>query len=198
MRRVPAGSILATGFVLGVFFGAALWGDDLTARLEGSLLRISAPNFRFFTPRATQHLRNGILVPFDFQLTVHGDGRTFARLTERCVASFDLWEERYAVALPALAEGRMVARERSVNLTPEQAQRWCVERLGVPVAGLPRDRMLRIRLEVRAPEPKPAAAPSPEPGISLAALVDLFSRPARPQQERWMIETAPFRLDSLR
>jgi hypothetical protein len=34
-------------------------------------------------------------------------------------------------------------------------------------------------------------------GINLATLIDIFSRPSRPQQDRWSVESAPFALAGL-
>jgi hypothetical protein len=35
-------------------------------------------------------------------------------------------------------------------------------------------------------------------GINLATLIEIFSRPSRPQQDRWSAESAPFQLADLK
>jgi hypothetical protein len=35
-------------------------------------------------------------------------------------------------------------------------------------------------------------------GINLATLIEIFSRPSRPEQDHWSVESAPFQLVSLK
>ena len=58
------------------------------------------------------------------------------------------------------------------------------------------DSWSQLRLEIRSAASKePLAAAS---GINLATLIEIFSRPSRPQQDRWSLESAPFQLADLK
>jgi hypothetical protein len=68
----------------------------------------------------------------------------------------------------------------------------------LPAASLPFEKELWARLEVRSVDQKPQAAAAADPGISIVSLVELFSRPPRPQQDHWSLESAAFHLAELK
>ena len=148
------------------------------------------------TGRPLDSLKNGATVTFDFQLTALNETRLVqARTAERFVFSYDLWAERFSVVQLTARDARR-ARASAANLLPDAAEQWCLERLALPAANLDRNRPLRMRLEMRADEPSRAGVN--DPPVSLATLIDLFSRPARREQRYWVLESTPFRLDSLK
>jgi P pilus assembly chaperone PapD len=68
----------------------------------------------------------------------------------------------------------------------------------VPAAGLPADKELWARLDVRTVEPKELVSATADSGISIPALIQLLSRPPRPQQDHWTLESAAFHLADLK
>jgi hypothetical protein len=82
-----------------------------------------------------------------------------------------------------------------MRLSASSAESWCLDNIVIPAAALPPDQQLWARLEIRSAESQePLAATS---GINLATLIEIFSRPSRPQQDRWSVESAAFQLPDL-
>ena len=163
--------------------------DSLTPHRADGELRVSAPHLHFLTGRTLQRLHDGVSLPFDFQLSVAAglQANVIERSFDRFVVSYDLWEEKFSVMRP-----RSIRRS-SPRLSAIGAESWCLENLSVRVAGLPSDRDLWARLEIRGADAK-QGSPLADPGISLTSLIEVFSRPARGQQEHWVLESAPFRI----
>jgi hypothetical protein len=105
------------------------------------------------------------------------------------MVSYDVWEEKFSVV-------RVRDFRRSgMRLSATSAESWCLENLFVPAASLQAGQQLWARLEIRTVETRePLSADS---GINLATLIEIFSRPSRPEQDRWSLESAPFQLASL-
>lgn len=159
---------------------------DLLVQGTGGRLRIVLPTVRFLTGRPLERLRQGAPVTYDMQLSVGPASRT----ATRCVVSYDLWEERFAVSL-----ARAAAPART-GLTAQAAESWCVDGLSLPLTSLPAGR-LRARLEVRATDADEDKRPFGEEGLSLGTLIDLFSRPPERQQFRVELVSAPFSVAEL-
>jgi hypothetical protein len=176
----------------------------MTVSLQGLLpheasgeIRVTAASLHFLTGQSLSRLHDGATVPFDFQLVVFtGSGTSgsqntvVARALERFVVSYDVWDEKFSVV-------RVRDFHRSaMRLSAAGAESWCLENLFVPAASLPAGQPLWARLEIRTAESKePLPADS---GINLSTLIEIFSRPSRPQQDRWSVESAPFQLDGLK
>jgi hypothetical protein len=190
MRIRRAGLLVAA---LAASFEGAASAPPLVVRLEGERLRVAAPNLRFLSGRPLERLRNGAPVVFDAQLELRtGGSRSIReRTAARCVVSYDLWEERFSVARTG-GSTRLAAR-----LTAAAAEASCLEALVLPAAGLAPDESFWIRLELRAEDPRERPAVVGEPGISLTRLIELFSRPARDPQVRWVEQAGPLRLSDL-
>ena len=182
------------GLVL-IATGAVCLAAELAVRAAGDVLKISAPNFHFLTGKPLARIRDGNAVAFDFQLSVLADNKVsvLRRGFERFVISYDLWEERFSVT-------RMRTSQASASrLTAEAAELWCVETMSVPLAGLPNDRPVVVRLDVRAQNPKEAPPLLGDGTLSLPTLVEIFSRAGSPQAPNsWRLETSPVQLGSLR
>lgn len=159
----------------------------LVPRRGESAIVVSAPGLRFLEGSALDRLKNGVSVSFDFQLSLldEGDRAPLRRAFERFTFSYDLWEERFSVVR------RGVLRQAS-RLSAAAAEAWCLDNLAVPVAGLAAERRILVRLELRV-----TGSREDKPALSLAALIDLFSRPARGHDLRWTLETPPLRLAEL-
>jgi hypothetical protein len=160
-------------------------------------VHVSAPALHFLTGKSLSRLHDGAAVPFDFQLIVStgpqssgSSNNVVARSLERFTVSYDVWEEKFSVV-------RVRDFRRSgMRLSAASAESWCLDNIVIPAAGLPTGQQLWARLEIRSAESKePLAASS---GINLATLIEIFSRPSRPQQDRWSLESAPFQLTDLK
>ena len=169
--------------------------EEVLVRTAADGIRLSAPNFRFLTGKPLERLKNGGAVAFDVQVSVLGEGKQYVlrRSFERFVFSYDLWEERFSVT-------RMRSTRASAShMTAAAAEAWCLEKFVVSPAGLPQDRPLWFRVEVRPQENRePAPADDNEGGFSLGSLIDVFSRPARSRGPTHLrAESAPVRLADL-
>jgi hypothetical protein len=173
---------------------ANLRGQGLQARLEGSILYAKAPEVRFLTDRVVARLHNGASVSFHFQLVaVPGSGgRPVAEASDLFVLSFDLWEEKFAVVQSA-------APRRSVShLSANAAEAWCLDNLPLPVQALAPESPFVLRLEIRAEDPEEEAAGDAASGLSLAGLIDVFSRKSKEPPLRWTVVSGPIRLAGLK
>ena len=169
--------------------------EDLVPRRSGDLIRVAAPRLHFITGKSLQRLHDGAVVPFDFQLSLAAGARTsvIERAFERFTVSYDVWEERFSVV--RLRD----FRKSATNLSANAAEAWCLENILAHVPALPAERQLWARLEVRSAEPKePSSSLFADPGISITTLIGIFSRPPRPAQDHWSLESAAFRLADLK
>jgi len=169
--------------------------EDLIVRRSGDLIRVIAPRLHFITGKPLQRLRDGAVVPFDFQLSIAAGarGNVVERAFERFTVSYDVWEEKFSVV--RLRD----FRKSPSNLSPNAAESWCLENILARHSGLPGDRDLWARLEIRSAEPKePSSFPYAEPGVSITTLIGIFSRPPWPAQDHWAFESTAFHLADLK
>ena len=168
--------------------------EDLFVRRVADQVHVIAPRLHFLTGKSLQRLHDGATVPFDFQLSIAaGLKNNFVeRAVERFTVSYDVWEEKFRVV--RLRD----FRKSAVGLSANAAEAWCVENIFVRAANLPADRELWAHLDIRAAEPKEPASSADDPAISIPALIQLLSRPPRPQQDHWALESASFRLSDLK
>jgi hypothetical protein len=169
--------------------------QELVVRRSGDLIHVTAPRLHFITGKSLQRLRDGVAVPFDFQLSVAAGvrGNVVERAYERFTVSYDVWEEKFSVVrTPDF-------RKSASNLSANAAEAWCLENIFAHRSNLPEDRELWARLEVRSVESKdPSSFPYSDSGISITTLIGIFSRPPRPAQDHWAFESAAFRLADLK
>jgi len=172
----------------------SLPAQDLKAHLEGDRLHVAAPELRFLDGRVLERLRNGAAVPFTVHLSAApGLGaRAVSQVTARFVLSFDLWEERFSVV------ETNSSRRSASHLSSAAAESWCIESVSLPVSALAGGKPLVLKLEIRAEESGEASESENSPGLSMAGLIDIFSRKAREQPSRWSAVSAPFRLADLK
>lgn len=157
------------------------------------MIGIAAPRLHFLTPKSLQRLHDGAVVPFDFQLSLAAGAKTnvIERAFERFTVSYDVWEEKYSVV--RLRD----FRKSAPNLSASAAESWCLNNILAHAPTLRLHEELWARLEVRSAEPKEPSSMFADPGISLTALIGIFSRPPRPAQDHWVLESAAFRLTDL-
>lgn len=188
-----------SGFLL------AMWAQDLSLRWQENELHIAAPRLHFLTGSSLQRLKNGVAVPFDFQLTLSVDNRStiFDRTLQRFVVSYDLWEEKFSVVkqrgFSVRGDTRTAeTRKSAAGLSAEAAEAWCVDSISISTAGIRQNQSLWMKLDIRGAEPRDGASVFGESGLSLASLIELFSRPPRSSEQRWTLEAGPIRLDDLK
>jgi len=171
--------------------GLSASSEDLFVRRFADQIRVLAPRLHFLSGKSLERLRDGVTVPFDFQLRIAaGLKNNFVGqpAVERFSISYDVWEEKFRVV--RLRD----FRKSAAGLSAIAAESWCLDNLLVPSAGLPADKELWARLDIRTAEPKEQTSSNADSGISIPALIQLLSRPPRPQQDHWTLESASFHL----
>lgn len=172
-----------------------LLAQDLMLRRSTDELRVSAPRLHFLTGKPLERMRNGASVTYDMQLTIFADNHQtiLRRGFERFVLSYDLWEEKFS------ATRMRTARTSASHLTAEAAESWCLDHLSIPAGGLTSDKPVYVRLDVRAQEPKDRKPLDEDSAISLARLIDIFSRAGNPAPgTQWRAESGPIDLQTLK
>jgi hypothetical protein len=175
-----------------VAWPAALWSSQPpTVATAAGVVHVHAPAFHFLDGEAITRLRDGQVVRLELQLAIlSGPGAAASAEHRRTfVLSYDLWEERFAVALPG-------APRRAVShLTAAAAEAWCVQQLQVPVTAmgtLGRDVPFWIRLDARLID---GSADTPDDqGLTLQRLIELLSRRRRTDDVSHTVEAGPFRI----
>jgi len=196
MRSIKLWWLLAA-FLCGL--AAAMIAEDLILDWKGQRLEFSAPRVHFLAGKPLQRLRNAAPVPFDFQITLWaGDhNHVFRRSAERFVVSYDLWEETFAVTR------LQTPRKSTSHLSATAAEAWCLDQMPMDISGLSENQPFWARLEIRAqdfkdPVPLFGRGHVDESGISLASLIEIFSRPPQGAQMHLSVDTGPLTLDQLR
>ena len=171
-----------------------LSAQSVTVSAVGDTLHVRAPGFHFVDGEALDHLKSGGSVRFDFDLAVlaRPGGPAVAQTRQRFNLSYDLWEERFAVA-------RIGTPARSAtHLSQADAESWCLEQLTVPMsafAALGPSAPFWIKLEYRVVDRNP-----PEPGVdetfTLRGLIDRLSRRRTARTLGDSVEAGPFRLSN--
>jgi hypothetical protein len=186
-------------------FLLALSAQELSLRWRDNELHVAAPRVHFLTGKSLTTLKNGVVVPFDFQLTLWSGNRSvvFDRVLQRFVLSYDLWEEKFAIVkqrgFVMRADTRTnEARRSAFGLSSDAAEAWCLDSISLSTVGLPENQPIWVKLDIRGAEPKEGSSVFGESGLSIASLIDLFSRPARNSEQRWSLEAGPFRLDEIK
>lgn len=198
MLRLTRRWFLLAGF--SAPFAAALGAQDLSARLDSTnLLHVLAPGLHFLKGKPLERLKDGATVAVLGQVTLSLDANVTVatRAIARFALSYDIWEERFSVSRFAVSHEETATRSAS-HLSPEAAEAWCLDHLTVDTSVLPAGRQFWIRLELRVEDGREGNQIIGEPGINLTRLIEIFSRPARAQQQRWQLDTGPLRLTDLR
>jgi hypothetical protein len=175
-----------------------MFAAEMAVHWRNDEIHVTAPKLHFLSGSALDRLKNGNTVPFDFQLSLISDraGSQF-RSAERFLVSYDLWEEKYSVSRQ---RGTVSARENLTvsHLSANAAESWCIDHIALRTPTLSAGETFRVRLEVRGSEPRQEPGLVSETGVSLTRLIEVFSHPARPEQQRWAVESGPMKLDDLR
>jgi hypothetical protein len=189
-KRISRRSWLMAGLAISLSRGRA--DEPLDVSFDGDNLRVFAPGLHFLTGRPLERLKNADTVAFISQITLFSDahGTVFRRFPERLVVSYDLWEEKFSVTIPG-------PTKRSLpNVSAAQAESWCLENMAISALGLAPDRPFWVKFELRTTDRRELTSVMGDSGISLSALVDLFSRP-QSGDLYWYRSAGPFRLRDL-
>jgi hypothetical protein len=194
-KRSLAAQVFVQTLLCLELLGLSASSEDLFVRRFADQIRVIAPRLHFLSGKSLQRLHDGAAVPFDFQLSIAaGFKNNFVGrpAVERFTVSYDVWEEKFRVV-----RFRDV-RKSAAGLSATAAESWCLENLFVPAEGLPADKELWARLDVRTVEAKGPVSATDDSGISIPALIQLLNHPPRPQQDHWTLESASFHLIDLK
>lgn len=197
-RTVIAGALTLAAFVAGSAFAVAVAETKLLVHLDDDFLRISAPRLSFLSGSALDRLKSGSTVAFVGQLTVAGVPNAVvadARSVARFALSYDIWEEKFSVTRFG---DRPEARRTVSHLSAQATERWCLDSMAIAYAQLPAEKPFYVQFDLRLEDPKDPLGIVGDPGINITRLVELFSRPARGTQPRWLLNSGPHKLAELR
>jgi len=167
--------------------------------MDGDYLRVSLPHVDFLKGKPLERLKDGASVAFIGQVTITTSPASLtpvARAVARFALSYDIWEERFSVTKIGNSPE---SKHTASHLSAQQTETWCLENLGIDRSLIPTDRDFYVQLDLRAEDPKDELAGIiGEPGINLTRLIEMFGRPPRSPQERWLFSSGPVRLAELR
>jgi hypothetical protein len=188
--RISRRSWLLAGLAIPLFRARA---ESLEVSFDGDNLRPVALNLHFLAGKALERLRCADTVLFLSQVTLFQDDHAtvFRQVPQRFYVSYDVWEERFKVTIPgATPQSRW-------GLTAAQAESWCMENATISALGMAPDRYFWLRFDLRTADPKDFSQLVGDSGISIRALIEMFSRTPGPREPRWILETR-MRLRDLR
>jgi len=192
--KFVAAPLLVAALIGFELLGLGVSSEELLVHAGSGDVHVTAPRLHFLTGKSLQRLLDGAVVPFDFQLSLAAGSKSnvVARSLERFSVSYDVWQEKFSVI--RLRD----LRKSSLSLSANAAEGWCLDNIFVSASALPADRQLWAHLEIRSVEPRDQVLPVRDPNISIATLIEIFSRTPRPQQDHWSLESAAFHLADLK
>jgi hypothetical protein len=187
-----------TGAVSCAFALSLVGPTDLLVQLDGDYLHISAPRLNFLSGKPLERLKDGASAAFIGQLTITTSLNSLApvaRSVARFAFSYDIWEERFSVTRIGQ---RPDSRRTISHLSAQTAEDWCLDNLVIDRSQIPSDKPFYIQLDLRAEDPRDQIAFLGDPGINLTRLIEIFGRPGRSAQPRWVGTTGPWRIEDFR
>ena len=180
-----------------VLLAAVAWlpeaasAQSLAMNVTGGAVRIRAPGWSFLDGDPLVRLKDGRTVQIEVAVVaLAAQGRSpIATVRQIFSLSYDLWEERFAVAIPG-------ARAASVShLSAAAAEAWCVEQMAISLAALGslHDGRIWLRLECRFLDGEASTDPD-ESGLTLQRIIDTLSRRKKHESPARSLEGGPFRL----
>ena len=167
--------------------------DSVAVTFDGDNLHVVVPRLHFLAGKPLDRLMDGASVAFFVQLTLFGQdhGTVLRRLPHQLVFSYDLWEENFSVR-------RLGSVPRSAfRLSVVSAEAWCLEDLEISASGLAPDRPFWLRFELRAADPIESSSVVANEGVSIARLIEIFSRKPSAGEPHWALEAGPLRVADL-
>jgi hypothetical protein len=169
--------------------------QELEPVWDGERLGVSSASLHFLAGDALDRLHDGATVAIELELGIEADGNRIRTSRERCVFSYDLWEERFSVTRTSDTGGEV---EAISYLDRNAAEKWCLEHISLATDGIDADRRVRVTLRIRSEVPRDMAPVFGTRGISLGGLVDLLSKRRREDQPAESLVSDRFRLRDLR
>ena len=168
--------------------------QSISLQPDGDHMHVKAPQLHFLSGKAVEKLRNGSAVTYIITLAATPSRQRKAALLarEKFVVSFDLWEEKYSVV-----QDKSGGRAAS-HLASDMAEAWCLDNMPIPVRSIPDRQPFMIRLECFIEESEGNESGEGYSGLTLAAIIDVFSRKKREEPLRWEAAAGPFLLDDLK
>ncbi len=182
-------------FLAVLFVPLTVSAQELKPTWDGERLRVSSAGVHFLDGDSLDRLHDGAAVAIELELGIEEGANQIKTSRERCVFSYDLWEERFSVTRTAGAGGET---EVISYLERYAAEKWCLDNLSLSTDGIDADRRLRVALRIRPEEPRDAAPVFGTRGVSLGGLVDLLSKRRRDDQPAESRVSDRFRLRDLR
>ncbi len=191
MRCYRCGNLLfALAGILGSL--AVAQSQSLVVKRQGDYLHLAAPQMHFLGGEALEKLHNGSTVTYVFTLSImaeNADGPAI-RIEERFAVSFDLWEEKYAVV--RIGSNGLAAS----HMSAATAEAWCLDNLRVPLQAVSPKESFMIKLECSVAENEDEEGEKSGP-LTLAGLIDIFSRKQSRKLPRWEAAAGPLHLSDL-
>ncbi|MES1257297.1 MAG: hypothetical protein ABUS51_02660 [Acidobacteriota bacterium] len=170
----------------------------LVVRMDGDYVHISAPRLNFLNGKALERLKDGVSIAFIGQLTVTSSPNAVvadARSIARFALSYDIWDEHFSVT----RFGERPGSQRTIShLSAQAAETWCLDNLAVEQSLMRPDRPFYVQLDLRADDPRDQIGVIGEPGINITRLIEIFSRPVKGNQQRWLLNAGPFTIAELK
>jgi hypothetical protein len=165
----------------------------LNVERHGDSLHVLAPQLHFLAGKALDRLHDGSAVNYVVTLRVatKQNGKKEFLLQERFSVSYDLWEEKYSV-MQSRPDGRSASR-----LTAAMVETWLLDAMPIPIRSIPEQQPFLISLECYADKSEIGNGDKNRPGLSLAGLIDVFSRKDNEKPLYWEAATRQLRLSDL-
>jgi hypothetical protein len=181
--------------IIGILGAMALaQSQSLMVDRRGDQLQIAAPRLHFLTGKALEKLHNGSTVNYILALTVSAEnGRSpVFFIKKRFVVSYDLWEEKYSIVQKG-SEGSAIS-----HLSAAMAEAWFLENMPIPMRAVPEKKPFVIKLECAINEIEEESEGKSDSGLTLAGLIEVFSRKKREEPLHWEASVGPLRLSELK
>jgi hypothetical protein len=174
--------------------GVLAQSNPLQLKRRGDQIHLAAPQLHFIAGKALERLQNGSTVVYTISLTVIPDRaqKPLFLLREKFLVSFDLWEETYSV-VQSQPGGKSGSR-----LTASMAEAWCLDHMIIPVSAVPDRQSFMVKLDCSVEEREGEENGENHSTLTLAGLIDVFSRKGREEPVRWEASAGPFRLEDLK
>jgi hypothetical protein len=191
MRCYRCGMLLfAVAGVLSALAGAQ--SQSLVVKRHGDQLQLAAPQMHFLEGKALDTLHNGSTMTYVFNLSVNieNEDTPAVQIEEQFAISFDLWEEKYSIVRLG-SNGLAVSHMSAVA-----AEAWCLDNIQIPLQSVPTKASFTLRLECSVDENDDEEGEKNGP-LTLAGLIDVFSRKKSQKPLRWEATAGPLKLSDL-
>ncbi len=183
--------IVLTVFVALAAHQALAQPAPLVVERRGNQIHVSAPQLHFLAGKPLERLTNGASVTYVLELSLSAGGVAATRLQERFILSYDLWEEKFSVVQVG-ASGRSAS-----HLSAAAAEAWCLDNMPLPLPAVNQEKPFSIRFECSYLE-GPDAGVEGNPSLTLAGLIDVFSRKKKEEPAHWEAVSKTIRLMDLK